>query len=198
MQAARGTALTLPGDDPAPARAPIQHRPGRRLGLVLVVAATAYALDALSKVAVVANLTPGQPRRWLGGAVYLLLTRNSGAAFSLGAGATVVLTAVAVAVVVLIVRVATRLRSIGWAVALGLVLGGALGNLTDRLVRAPGVGRGRVVDFISVFADDGHIWPIFNLADSAIVCGGILAALLALRGIEFDGTRASTRRAVRG
>ena len=64
----------------------------------------------------------------------------------------------------------------GWAVALGLVLGGALGNLTDRIFRAPGVGRGQVVDWISLFGPDGVHWPIFNLADSAIVCGAVLAA----------------------
>ena len=88
------------------------------------------------------------------------------------------------------VRIAGRLRSTGWAIALGLVLGGALGNLIDRLVRAPGVGRGHVVDWISLFANDGHVWPIFNLADSAIVmrrCPRRAAARL--RGIEFSGAR---------
>jgi signal peptidase II len=73
--------------------------------------------------------------------------------------------------------------------ALGLVLGGAIGNLVDRLFRAPSPGRGHVVDWISVFARDGHIWPIFNLADSAIVTGGALAVLLSLRGIEFCSGR---------
>jgi signal peptidase II len=75
-------------------------------------------------------------------------------------------------------------------VALGLVLGGALGNLIDRVFRDPGFLRGGVVDFASVFGPDGEVWPVFNVADSAIVCGGILGVLLALRGIEFDGTRA--------
>ena len=150
-------------------------------------------LDAVSKLLVVAHLDPGSPRRLLGGAVYLVLARNSGAAFSVGTGATIVLTAVAVVIVVVIVRVARRLRSRGWALSLGLVLGGALGNLVDRLLRAPGFGRGHVVDWISVFADDGHVWPIFNVADSAIVCGGVLAGALAVLGIELDGRRASTR-----
>ena len=89
--------------------------------------------------------------RLLGGAIYLVQTRNSGAAFSVGTGATVVLTVVALAVVVVILRAARRMRSVGWAVALGLVLGGALGNLIDRLFRSPGVGRGHVVDWISLF-----------------------------------------------
>ncbi len=161
----------------------------RRLGLFAVVAALALAADVVSKVLVVANLQPGVPKRELGGAVYLLLTRNSGAAFSIGSGATLVFSAIAVVIVVVIVRAAPRLRSVGWAIALALVLGGALGNLTDRLMRAPGWGRGHVVDWISVFASDGHVWPIFNLADSAIDCGGVLAALLALRGMGFDGRR---------
>ena len=100
---------------------------------------------------------------------YLNQARNSGAAFSLGTGFTIILTAVALAVVVVIARAASRLTSRGWAVALGLVLGGALGNLGDRLFRAPGVGRGHVVDWISLFGPFDKYWPIFNLADSAIV-----------------------------
>jgi signal peptidase II len=87
------------------------------------------------------------------------------------------------------VRAARSMRSVGWAVALGLILGGALGNLVDRLFRAPGVARGHVVDWISVFCNDGHIFPVFNLADSAITCGAVTAAIVALAGIEFDGSR---------
>jgi signal peptidase II len=85
--------------------------------------------------------------------------------------------------------------STGWAVALGLVLGGALGNLIDRIFRDPGFLRGGVVDFLSVFGPDAQYFPVFNVADSAIVCGGILGALMALRGIEFDGSRAKDRTA---
>jgi len=87
--------------------------------------------------------------------------------------------------------VARRLRSTGWAVALGLVLGGALGNLADRVFRAPGPLRGHVVDVVSLFAPDGSVWPVFNLADSSIVSGGVLLVLLALTGRELDGTRAA-------
>jgi signal peptidase II len=176
-------------EEPEPAAEP--PLPRRRVGLFATVAILAFGLDLASKCIIVANVQEGRPHKLVGSAVYLLLTRNGGAAFSMGGGATIYLTIIAVAVVAVIVRTARRLRSIGWAVALGLILGGALGNLTDRLFRAPGVGRGHVVDWISVFADDGHVWPIFNLADSAIVCGGILAALTALRGIEFDGRRSS-------
>jgi signal peptidase II len=79
------------------------------------------------------------------------------------------------------------MHSIGWALALGLILGGAIGNLSDRVFRDPGVLRGHVVDWISAFGPYGEHWPIFNIADSGIVCGAVLAAVLALLGIEFDG-----------
>ena len=79
------------------------------------------------------------------------------------------------------------MRSTGWAVSLGLILGGALGNLVDRIFRAPGVFRGHVVDWISLFGPNAEHWPIFNLADSAIVCGAILAGVLSLLGIALDG-----------
>jgi signal peptidase II len=160
----------------------------RRIRLFAGIAALTLSLDVLSKCLIVAEL--GYRRlRLLGGAIYLDQARNSGAAFSLGTGFTVVLTVIALAVVVVILRTAGRMRSVGWAVALGLVLGGALGNLADRIFRAPGVGRGYVVDWISVFGPDGAHWPIFNLADSAIVCGAILAAVLTLRGVEIDRGR---------
>ena len=173
----------------APAAEPLAPR---RLGLCLIVAAAALAIDAISKVIVVATLSDRAPVRLLGGALYLTEARNPGAAWGLGAGtaaATVLFTGVAVVVAAVIVRVARRLHSIGWAVAFGLVLGGALGNLSDRLLRAPGAFRGHVVDWISVFAPDGSTFPIFNAADSAITCGAALAILMALRGIEFDGRR---------
>ncbi|HZC73785.1 MAG TPA: signal peptidase II [Jatrophihabitans sp.] len=178
----------------AAARAQPGETRSRRLGLFVSVAALALALDVSSKLIVVAKLPESHaPVRILGGAIYLQQTRNSGAAFSLGTGFTVVLTLVAVAVVGVIARTAGRMRSRGWAIALGLILGGALGNLADRIFRAPGVGSGHVVDWISAFGPDAKYWPIFNLADSAIVCGAILAALLALLGIDLDGQRARSR-----
>lgn len=166
----------------------------RSVGLFAAVAAGALLCDAVSKALVVAHLDYTRPERTLGGAVYLVRTTNSGAAFSLGTGATAALTVIALVVVAVILRTASRMRSSSWAVALGLVLGGALGNLVDRIFRAPGVGRGRVVDWISLFSDDGHVWPIFNLADSAIVVGAVLAALLALRGSDIDGSGARRKR----
>jgi signal peptidase II len=161
------------------------------VALFTAVAVTALVLDVVSKVAVVAELPehPMKRLRVLGGALYLQQVRNSGAAFSLGTGYTVILTVVALVVAAVIIRAAKRMRSAGWAVALGLVLGGALGNLGDRLFRYPGPGRGWVVDWISLFGPDGEHWPIFNLADSAIVCGAVLAAILAARGIDLDGRR---------
>jgi signal peptidase II len=97
---------------------------------------------------------------------------------------TIVFTLIAVGVIFFILRTSRRLRSLPWAVTLGLLLGGATGNLTDRLLRSPGLFRGDVVDWIQL----PH-WPVFNVADSAIVCGGALAVLLAARGIRLDGTR---------
>ena len=150
-------------------------------------------VDVATKLTVVATIAPGEDIRVLGGLVYLTQWRNVGAAFSFAQGATLLFSLVAVAVAVVIVRTARRLYSTGWAVVLGLVLGGAVGNLLDRIFRDPGFLRGGVVDFLSVFAPDGRAFPVFNVADSAIVCGGILGALLALRGIEFDGSRAKDR-----
>jgi signal peptidase II len=158
--------------------------------LFAAIALVALVLDVVSKVLLVANLPENHaPVRELGGVVYVQQTRNSGAAFSLGTGFTVILTIVAVAVVAVIVRTAGRMRSARWAVALGLILGGALGNLGDRIFRSPGFGSGHVVDWISLFGPDAKYWPIFNVADSAIVCGAILAGVLAVAGIDFDGSR---------
>ncbi len=164
-----------------------------RTRLLLTLAAAVLAADLATKLLVVATIDPGENTRLLGGLVYLTQARNTGAAFSLAEGFTVVFTLIAVTVAVVIVRTARRLASTGWAVALGLVLGGAVGNLIDRVFRDPGFLRGGVVDFVSVFAPDGEVYPIFNVADSAIVCGGVLGAYLALRGVEFDGTRARDR-----
>jgi signal peptidase II len=163
--------------------------PGRRHVLVLTaVAAGVLAADAISKAVVVAVLAGRPPVRLLGGLLTLRLLRNSGAAFSIGTSMTVVFTVIAVGVIVFIGRSARRLRSLPWAIALGLLLGGAAGNLGDRLLRAPAPLRGSVVDWIQL----PH-WPVFNLADSSIVCGGVLAVLLAMRGLRLDGTRDGAR-----
>jgi signal peptidase II len=180
LQAARGAALTGPPEASGPPAPPGR----RRLGLLLAVAAGVYAADVVSKVAIVATLPPPGKVRLLDGLLTLQVLRNSGAAFSIGTSMTIVFTLIAVGVIFFILRTSRRLRSLPWAVTLGLLLGGATGNLTDRLLRSPGLFRGDVVDWIQL----PH-WPVFNVADSAIVCGGVLAVLLAARGIRLDGTR---------
>ncbi len=178
-----------------PTDVPAADRPAARprTRLLLALAAVVLLADLVTKVVVVATIGAGEDIRVFGGLLYLTQLRNVGAAFSFAEGATVLFSMIAVVVAVVIVRSARRMFSTGWAVALGLVLGGALGNLIDRIFRDPGFLRGGVVDFLSVFAPDGRVWPVFNVADSAIVCGGILGALLAVRGIEFDGSRAPER-----
>jgi signal peptidase II len=150
--------------------------------VLVVVAVPVYLADQLTKAWVSANLQPDQPRSLIGSMLQLNLTHNAGAAFSIGTGATWVLTATACAVVVFVIITARRLGSRGWALALGLLLGGSLGNLTDRMFRAPGPGRGHVVDFLQL----PH-YPIFNIADSAIVSAAVLIAVLAFRGIGIEG-----------
>jgi signal peptidase II len=168
--------------------------PGRRrVGLLAATAAITLLLDLLSKIVVVATLEGHPPVELLGGGLYLVVYRNAGAAFSMATRLTWLLSLIALGVVVAIVRLAPRLRSAGWAFGLGLVLGGALGNLVDRLLRAPGPLRGHVVDFLSLLAPDGSVWPVFNLADSAIVCGGVALVLLAATGRELDGSRGPRR-----
>ncbi|HLH59589.1 MAG TPA: signal peptidase II [Streptosporangiaceae bacterium] len=167
----------------SPGRTPGARR-GRKLLVVIGVAAAVLALDVVTKVAAVDTLSHHHPIRLLGGLLTLRLLRNSGAAFSVGTSMTIVFTVIAAAVIVYILRAARKLRSLPWAITLGLLLGGATGNLSDRIFRSPGLFRGDVVDWIEL----PH-WPVFNLADSAIVCGGILAVLLAARGIHLDGTR---------
>jgi signal peptidase II len=166
--------------------------PKRRLGLVAVVAATVFALDLVTKIIAVAGLEGREPVKILGGLVYLQLIRNPGAAFSMATGMTWLLALAAIGVVIAIIWLARKLRSVGWAIGLGLVLAGALGNLADRIFRAPGPLQGHVVDFVSVFAPNGEAWPIFNVADSAISVGAVLIVVLSLLGKDYDGT--STRR----
>jgi signal peptidase II len=178
LQAAPGTPLNS-----APSGGP--GRP-RRVALLLAVAVFVLAADVISKAIVVATMPGHAPIRLLGGLLTITLTRNGGAAFSIGTSMTIVFTAIALGVVVYILRAARNLRSIGWAITLGLLLGGATGNLLDRIFRAPGPFQGHVVDWIEL----PH-WPVFNLADSSIVCAGVLVVLLALRGIRLDGTKAA-------
>ncbi len=175
-------------EETVPAAASVRAAP-RAVWVLALTAVLVVVADIITKTLVVAHLDPDRPVRLLGGAVYLSVTRNSGAAFSLGTGLTLVFPLVSLLVIGWIGWLGLRLRSTPWGVALGLVLGGALGNLGDRLFRAPGFLVGHVVDFISVFADRGQFFPIFNVADSGLCCGVVLAILLELTGRRRDGTR---------
>jgi signal peptidase II len=172
---------TTPGTPLNDVARPASVRP--RLLLALAgVASAVYLLDQITKMLAVDRLRPGVPHPLVGELLQLHLIRNAGAAFSMATGVTWVLTVVAVVVVVVVVRSARRLGSAGWAVTLGLLLGGAAGNLTDRLLRAPGFGRGHVIDFI----DYAGLF-IGNVADVAIVVAAGAVAVQALRGVGLDG-----------
>lgn len=166
-----------------PGGAPERPRGKRRMAVLFGVAMFAYALDLISKMIVVAKLEHHPPIEIIGDWLKFEAIRNAGAAFGFGEAFTVIFTMIAAAVIVVIARLARKLYSLPWAIALGLLLGGALGNLTDRIFRAPGVFEGAVVDFIA----PKH-FAVFNLADSAIVCGGILIVLLSFKGLDPDGT----------
>jgi signal peptidase II len=145
-----------------------------------ITAAAGLAVDQSTK-AVAAVLVEGhQPGHALGGLVTFTAYRNSGAAGSFAPRATLVFTVLAIAVVAFIARTAPTVRSTGWAVGLGLILAGAGGNLTDRLLRSPGFGRGAVLDFIQV-GDGG----IFNLADQCITAGVLAVLVQLLRGVPL-------------
>ncbi|WP_407564344.1 signal peptidase II [Streptomyces sp. 184] len=156
----------------------------RRIGVLLGVAALVYALDLVTKLIVVAELEPdNRSVEVVGDLLRFQVVRNAGAAFGIGESMTVIFTLIAVIVIGVIARLARKLHSLPWAIALGLLLGGPLGNLTDRLFRSPGFFEGHVVDFIAP-----EHFAVFNLADSAIVCGGILIVILSFRGLDPDGT----------
>jgi signal peptidase II len=168
------TEATTVGEAEAPA-------PHRRLRLLLVVAAVVLALDVVTKVIAVKLLVPGQPVPIIGDTVTWTLVRNSGAAFSMATGYTWMLTVIATGVVVGIVWMGRRLVSPWWAIGLGMILGGAMGNLVDRFFRSPGPLQGHVVDFLSI-----GWWPVFNVADPSVVGGAILLVTLSALGFDFD------------
>jgi signal peptidase II len=165
---------------------------GRRRQALLVlggVGLTVLVADQITKELATNGLDPARPVELLGGLVYLSLTRNSGAAFSLLSGYTWIFPLIAVAVLTGLWLFARRLVSTPWAVGLGLVGGGVIGNLLDRLFRAPGVLHGHVVDFLSLLAPHGDAWPIFNIADTALVGGFGVIITLELLGRHRDGSR---------
>ena len=181
MQAARGASLSSSDtvqDDPS------DRRP-RALLLFASVALVAYALDLGSKQWALAELADGDIAV-LGDWFVLHLTFNPGAAFSTGTDFTIVFTGLAVVAVVVVLWLSRRIASTGWALALGFLLGGVAGNLTDRLVRQPEPLHGHVVDFLML-----PNWPVFNIADICINVAAGLIILQTFRGIALDGTRES-------
>ena len=173
--------------EPVPAVLDAPASRSRRPVVTLALTAVLIlALDVITKVVVVDRLAHRNPITLIPSVLDLELTRNGGAAFSVGTKATVLFTGVATVVAIIIARTAPRLVSAGWGAVLGLLLGGAVGNLIDRFARAPGPGRGEVIDWIHL-----HHWPVFNVADSAIVVGAVIAVLLSVRGIPATRPRDS-------
>jgi len=164
------------------------RRSGKFVLVLACCAAFAYAFDQLTKLWVVSTMVEGQVIPVLPPLLNWHFIRNPGAAFSIGEDYTWIFSIVMALVAGAILFYARRVRSIWWAIALGFLLGGALGNLTDRLFREPSFGMGHVVDFIA-FPN----FAIFNIADSAIVGAVILWCILTLMGIGMDGRRAPSR-----
>jgi signal peptidase II len=160
------------------------------LALLIGIAAVVAVADQLVKAWAVAALPEGVPEQIVGNLLIFRRVANPGAAFSLATGATWIFSIIAVAVVVFLIWFARRIRSVAWGVLFGLLLGGTVGNLTDRLTRPPGFGVGHVVDFILV---PWLLPAIFNLADSAIVTSMCLFVLLTLLGRGIDGSKRPAR-----
>lgn len=182
MQEQAGAALTstAPSDEDTPAA---EVRSGVLRWYVLA-AVTTFVADQASKIWAVAALDGAKDISLIGDLLSLRVIHNSGAAFSIGDSMTWVMTLVALAVTVAILAVAPRIGSARWSLALGLILGGSLGNLYDRFFRDPGPLRGHVVDFI----DYGGLF-VGNIADIAIVGGAALLMRLVFTNIGMDGTR---------
>lgn len=163
--------------------------------LIAVLAVLVLAADQFTKHLALTHLPYQEAVPVWGEFLQLYLTRNSGAAFSLGEGITWVFTIVlAIAATVIIVLAVRRVRARSWALVLGLLLGGILGNLTDRLLREPGFLHGHVIDFIHT----PWMWlwfpsAIYNVADIFIVTMMLSVAILVLIGVRFDGTREPAR-----
>ena len=158
--------------------------PRHLVAVTFAVAAGVVLLDQLTKWLAVRYLEGQPPVQIIGDWLALDFLRNPGAAFSIGTGFTFVFPLIAIAVVVVIVRKSRELGSVAWAIALGGMLGGAVGNLIDRVFRDPGMLQGHVVDFIFV-----KHFAVFNVADAAITCSAVLMVALALFGIDLNGKK---------
>ena len=191
MQAARGASLNSsdPADqDQSDHDRAASDRTGRRTRprvLFAIVALAAYAVDLGSKEWALAVLPDGDIPV-LGDILTLHLTFNPGAAFSTGTDFTIVFTCLAIAAVLVVLWLSRRTGTTGWALALGLLLGGVAGNLTDRIFREPEPFHGHVVDFLML-----PNWPVFNVADMCINVAAALIIWQTFRGIALDGTRES-------
>ncbi|GAA4423849.1 hypothetical protein GCM10023169_19980 [Georgenia halophila] len=180
------TEVTAAEDTEDAADSPVPVDPARRrrlLALLLSLTVVLAGTDQLTKYIAEARLEDGEVVPLIGDLLGLQLVHNAGAAFSIATGMTWVFTIVMVVVAVAVLRVSRKLGSVGWAVALGMLLGGCLGNLYDRLFREPDFARGHVVDFINY-----NGWFVGNVADIAIVGAAGLIIVLALRGREIDGS----------
>ncbi|MGV8968923.1 MAG: signal peptidase II [Microbacteriaceae bacterium] len=164
----------------------------RALAVLAFVAVAIYVFDQWSKFLVVENLTEGNSVPVIGEILQFTFVRNPGAAFSIFSGTTWIFAIIATAVAIFIVIFARRIRATSWAILFGLLLGGNVGNLTDRLIREPGFGVGHVIDFIHVFGFPA----IFNIADIAIVSSMGLFIILTLRGVGLDGSRTTHAKSV--
>jgi signal peptidase II len=160
-----------------------------RLSLLFgAVGLLVLGLDQLTKALALHHLQPGEPVNVIGSLLKFDLIRNSGAAFSLGAGYTPVISVIQIAVAVAVVWYSARLGSTGWALAFGFLFGGAVGNIVDRIFREPSPFHGHVVDFLQT----PH-WAIFNVADMAVTSAAILLVIQTLRGVRLDGSRDKSR-----
>ena len=152
--------------------------------LAVAVGAVGLVVDVVSKELAVNRLDGKGSVPVIGELLQLRLVFNPGAAFSAGANFTLGISLVAVVAAVVIAYYVVKVRHRVWAVALGLMLAGVLGNLTDRLFRPPGPLRGHVVDFFEL-----PNWPVFNVADICINLAAVLAVVLLVRGVRMDGSR---------
>ncbi|HKT56552.1 MAG TPA: signal peptidase II [Microbacterium sp.] len=162
--------------------------------IIAILAVLVLAADQFAKHLALTDLAYEQPVHVIGNFLTFYLTKNSGAAFSLGAGVTWIFTiALSIVAVIIVWLAVTRVRSRAWAIILGLLLGGVLGNLADRLFREPGFAVGHVVDFIFT---PWMMPAIYNVADMFITTMMVCVALLVLLGVRLDGSRERRRGAV--
>jgi signal peptidase II len=154
-----------------------------------LVALVFYAVDLGSKIVALDRLSGREDVNVIGDLLQLHLTRNAGAAFSTGTEYTVALSCIAIVAALVVLWLSRRLGNLVWAIALGFLLAGVAGNLTDRMFREPGPFRGHVIDFLML-----PNWPVFNVADMCINVAAALILIQAFRGIRLDGTRSGSRR----